>query len=256
MPVRNAGDMLPPMRFLSASGALLAFVAVSILIHTAVLLLLHDSAPKQAHRHIGSSVISAILYPAKNSPAVDQTIIPSASPVRKKPVPDKPEIRTGEMPPMVSVEQAISQDVEHNTLVKAGSDHKREQERIETSPTENTAAKTADSSRPSTSASVEPLQDQRNYLLGEVQHRLRKYLSYPPRARRRGWQGEVHITFHINKQGQLNNIHLAKSSGYSLLDHAALSAIGKLKNISLPDELGTLQAMDLLLPVRYQLQEG
>lgn len=97
---------------------------------------------------------------------------------------------------------------------------------------------------------------QRNYLLGEVQNRLSRYLTYPQRARRRGWQGEVMVAFQINTRGMLNNVHLAKSSGYSLLDQSAIAAISKLEKITLPEKLKPLQAMELLLPVSYQLREG
>jgi len=98
--------------------------------------------------------------------------------------------------------------------------------------------------------------NQRNYLLGELQNRLSRYLTYPLRARRRGWQGEVRVAFHINEQGQLNHVRLARSSGYPLLDHSAVTAISKLKHIALPNTLGRPQAMELQLPVRYELREG
>ena len=100
------------------------------------------------------------------------------------------------------------------------------------------------------------LEKQRNYLLGELQSRLNHYLVYPIRARKRGWQGEVMIAFHVNTHGQLNNVRLEKSSGYSLLDRSAITAIDKLGHITLPERLGPLQAMELLLPVSYQLHEG
>jgi len=99
---------------------------------------------------------------------------------------------------------------------------------------------------------------QRNFLLGEIQHHLSRYLSYPVRAQRRGWQGEVMVGFHVDKQGFLHNVHLAQTSGYSLLDNAALSAIGKIKNIPLSSWLENNHDHEfyptaLLLPVSYRL---
>lgn len=64
------------------------------------------------------------------------------------------------------------------------------------------------------------------------------------------------IAFDINVGGQLNNVRLAQTSGYSVLDRSAVNAINKLEKIYLPDTLGRLQAMELKLPVRYQLHEG
>jgi TonB family protein len=99
---------------------------------------------------------------------------------------------------------------------------------------------------------------QRNFLLGEIQHRLSEYLSYPTRAQRRGWQGEVMVGFHVDRQGFLHNIHLTQTSGYSLLDNATLSAIGKVINIPLSlwfkDNHETeFHPIALQLPVQYRL---
>ena len=99
---------------------------------------------------------------------------------------------------------------------------------------------------------------QRNFLLGEIKHRLSRYLSYPVRARRRGWQGEVMVGFHVDKQGFLRNVHLTQTSGYSLLDNAALNAIGKVKNIPLSswfknNHEDTFYPTALQLPVSYRL---
>lgn len=99
---------------------------------------------------------------------------------------------------------------------------------------------------------------QRNFLLGEIQHHLSRYLSYPIRAQRRGWQGEVMVGFHVDKQGFLHNVHLTQTSGYSLLDNAALSAIGKIKNIPLSSWLennhdNKFYPTALQLPVSYRL---
>jgi TonB family protein len=99
---------------------------------------------------------------------------------------------------------------------------------------------------------------QRNFLLGEIKHHLSRYLNYPVRAQRRGWQGEVMVGFHVDKQGFLHNVHLAQTSGYSLLDNAALSAIGKIKNIPLSSWLennhdNEFYPTALQLPVSYRL---
>jgi TonB family protein len=99
---------------------------------------------------------------------------------------------------------------------------------------------------------------QQNFLLGEIQHRLSQYLSYPIRAQRRGWQGEVLVGFHVDKQGFLHNIHLTQTSGYSLLDNATLSAFGKVKYIPLSSWFKNnrdekFHPTALQLPVKYQL---
>lgn len=99
-------------------------------------------------------------------------------------------------------------------------------------------------------------EEQQNYLIGEVKNKLARYFVYPPRARRRGWEGEVLLGFDISENGELGNIHIAHSSGYSLLDRSALKSITKVKAITLPTGNSPAHSIELRLPVIYRLQEG
>lgn len=99
-------------------------------------------------------------------------------------------------------------------------------------------------------------EEQQNYLIGEVKNKLARHFVYPPRARRRGWEGEVLLGFDISENGELGNIHIAHSSGYSLLDRSALKSITKVKAITLPAGNSPAHSIKLRLPVIYRLQEG
>lgn len=94
---------------------------------------------------------------------------------------------------------------------------------------------------------------QRNFLLGEIYNRLSQYLDYPDRARRRGWEGAVMIGFNVDKQGFLHNVHLTRTSGYNLLDNAALSAVKKVNNIPVNEWGSVFKPVALQLPVIYRL---
>ncbi|WP_455217661.1 energy transducer TonB, partial [Kaarinaea lacus] len=96
----------------------------------------------------------------------------------------------------------------------------------------------------------------RNYLLGEIHSQLSKYMAYPYRARTRGWEGSVLIGFNIDRRGFLRNIHLSRTSGYSLLDNAALTAVRKVSSIPLNEWGNTFQPIALQLPVIYRLTNG
>lgn len=85
-----------------------------------------------------------------------------------------------------------------------------------------------------------------------LQRELTNHFSYPLLARRRGWQGEVILAFRLEVDGTIINARVARSSGYGVLDRAALNALGKVKRIN-----HTLQQVqDMQLPVIYRLQEG
>ncbi|MFN3580794.1 MAG: TonB family protein [Pseudomonas sp.] len=50
--------------------------------------------------------------------------------------------------------------------------------------------------------------------------------TYPPLARRRGWQGAVWVEIPVSAQGETGRPVLLRSSGFELLDQAALAAAG------------------------------
>lgn len=50
--------------------------------------------------------------------------------------------------------------------------------------------------------------------------RLRKH--YPPQARRNGWEGTAIVALEITADGELAEVRIHKSSGYRILDEAAL----------------------------------
>ena len=92
-----------------------------------------------------------------------------------------------------------------------------------------------------------------NYLLGQLQDQLSRYLSYPLRARRRGWEGEVLLGLRLAADGRLSDIHLLRSSGYPVLDRSALRALHQLERLRLPGDAPPLQPTRLTLPVIYRL---
>ncbi len=76
---------------------------------------------------------------------------------------------------------------------------------------------------------------------------------YPQSARRRGYQGTVELMVLVTKKGRVSNIWVFESSGYRLLDNAAVEAVKKwtfepgMKN-EIPQE------MWVKVPVRFELK--
>lgn len=92
-------------------------------------------------------------------------------------------------------------------------------------------------------------------IAARVNLELARHFHYPAQAVRRGWQGTVTLGFRVSVDGVIENLHIAQSSGYALLDRAALGALGKVHAIAL--DSGTLRAaLDLQLPVIYRLEES
>jgi protein TonB len=88
-------------------------------------------------------------------------------------------------------------------------------------------------------------------------NRLRQLIvanrRYPKRAKRRGKQGTVLVSFVIFPNGVINNIKIARSSGDPTLDKAALKTVGKISG-KLPYPKGINKSQWLLsVPVVYRL---
>lgn len=83
---------------------------------------------------------------------------------------------------------------------------------------------------------------------------LARYFNYPRRARREGWQGAVVLDFRIDIDGTISAINVARSSGYTLLDRAAVGALTKVGRIPLDGALP--HPLELQLPVIYHLEES
>jgi len=122
------------------------------------------------------------------------------------------------------------------------------------SPAVATVADTAPGTQPETAtASGDAL---RNQLLGELQTRLARYLTYPPLARERGWQGTVLLGLHVESNGHLGNVRLERSSGYAVLDRSALNSVSRLGYLTEAVAWLNGRSLDMQLPVIYRLVEN
>jgi len=75
---------------------------------------------------------------------------------------------------------------------------------------------------------------------------------YPKRARRRHIEGRVEVGFIVKHDGVIENIHVADSSGESVLDKAALDAIRRAGRFEpIPIELG-LSSWSFTVPLEYR----
>ena len=96
-----------------------------------------------------------------------------------------------------------------------------------------------------------------------AEERLRKsilqlvssHFDYPVLARRKGWQGIVKLQVHIESDGRISRLQVEQTSGYPVLDRAALQS---LQLASVPDAERWMQgqAIDIIIPVEYRLVGG
>ncbi|MFH2132944.1 MAG: energy transducer TonB, partial [bacterium] len=78
---------------------------------------------------------------------------------------------------------------------------------------------------------------------------VRKRIQYPKVARRMGWTGKVLVSFLVDKNGDVSDIEIVKSSGYPLLDKSAVSAIRRIACFPKPP-----MTAKIIIPINFELK--
>lgn len=92
-------------------------------------------------------------------------------------------------------------------------------------------------------------------IMAVLREELSKYFYYPASAQRKNWEGQVVLSFTIMPDGVIHEININKSSGYDVLDNAAIEALGEVKK---HEELALAlngSSHEQLLPVIYKLTD-
>lgn len=98
-------------------------------------------------------------------------------------------------------------------------------------------------------------QETDHHVRNSIMELITRKLTYPAIARRKGWQGIVKLELHIEADGSISNLQLDETSGYSILDKAAMQC---LQFASLPGAARWLQGrtIDIVVPVEYRLVDS
>ncbi|AFL73191.1 energy transducer TonB [Thiocystis violascens] len=90
--------------------------------------------------------------------------------------------------------------------------------------------------------------------LSALQQAIKRHQNYPMEARRRQQTGIATVAFVIRPDGRIDQIRLAKGSGQSALDRAALDALRRLGRFKpIPTSLGR-SSWPLRVPIRFDLK--
>ncbi|TKB24114.1 energy transducer TonB [Desulfopila sp. IMCC35006] len=82
-----------------------------------------------------------------------------------------------------------------------------------------------------------------------IRRKVSSKLRYPSMARRQGWQGQVQVRFSILLSGEIDDLRVLSSSGYSLLDRQALQAVQLAAPFPAPSVVASIT-----LPVTFTLK--
>ncbi len=88
-----------------------------------------------------------------------------------------------------------------------------------------------------------------NHFAG-IRERILRYLRYPAVARKRGWSGQVRLSFHIDQEGRVEDITVLTSSGYDLLDRQAIAVVRQVAPFPQP-----LENVEVTMPITFSLSK-
>ena len=118
-----------------------------------------------------------------------------------------------------------------------------------TTAEEPASAQTEPASEPDSSKSEEALVESRY----DVRSLNNPKPPYPLTARRRGMEGSVLLRAYVREDGQCIEVQLKHSSGYDLLDNAALQTVKRWRFVP-ASRGGTAVASWVEIPVSFQLR--
>lgn len=82
---------------------------------------------------------------------------------------------------------------------------------------------------------------------------LARYFDYPYVARLRGWEGRVMLVFNIETSGRLENIRVAQSSGFAILDDSALNSLRQVERLTEATTWLRGGKLAMQIPIVYRL---
>jgi len=89
-----------------------------------------------------------------------------------------------------------------------------------------------------------------------IHHLLTAKFIYPPLALRQGYQGQVMVTVSIQADGEITDVTVAHSSGYRILDLAAVKSVQAIHRAPQLRQWLRGQTISINVPVIYRLVEA
>jgi protein TonB len=212
------------------------FLGLSVAVHAAALLAL-----AQPENSIGASGRTLLLSVSDRSgESISQP--PAATENEMEVVADAPALQPQATQPVITDTAPAKQRPADQPVAQAQPE----------TAVENRSDKSQSMQASSTTISRE---QQKQHLRASVMAFITGQLNYPAIARHKGWQGVVKLQLLIESDGHISDLQIEQTSGYALLDKAALSS---LQLAHVPDAAQWLdgKAVSIVVPVEYRLVGG
>ena len=215
---------------------LLLLIALSVMIHCLFLL-----TTRQQQVMVSNEPVMTLRFAP--SPA-----LPVAHPVVKPATPPTPPIRTVKPLPVIRRKPSATQIRRPRSVRRAGKRVVQTPARRQVVQRQVPPAVARAKRQPLRRAMAHDTLPSRGI---EVVHQVKP--RYPLLARRRGLQGRVVVKVQIDRSGQVRQVVVASSSGYRLLDQAAVKAVQRWRFRPALRQ-GVAVSTEMRIPVRFELK--
>jgi|GEM_PF-1553842 len=234
-----------PIKVQQHSKLLGWFIILSLLAHGLILIIPTNKEKTNLYVNLSSPLQVTVISSRSASEAAQATEVEKTSSKSQQHVDSRtlPAKRTSSATPR---KKAINPEPDNLHLAK-----------------KNIASSTTDSSSQSVSFPESPVNSDTpvdvqqiplNHLRQQLKEIIRTRFTYPRMARRMGWEGQVGLSLHIEDDGSLNQVRVARSSGHKVLDDNARKTIQGIGRIQVASNL-TIQAADTEIEVLYRLTD-
>lgn len=93
----------------------------------------------------------------------------------------------------------------------------------------------------------------KNEIAAKIVYQMERYKKYPKQARRISAEGIAKVTFSVNAAGVVSSADISDSSGYSILDNAALQAAEKIIGSKVVNNESYNNLLQVTVPVYFYL---
>lgn len=93
----------------------------------------------------------------------------------------------------------------------------------------------------------------KNEIAAKIVYQMERYKKYPKQARRINAEGIAKVTFSVNAAGVVSSADISDSSGYSILDNAALQAAEKIVGSKVVTNESYNNLLQVTVPVDFYL---
>ena len=238
-------QMNHPIKVQQHNNLLRWFIVLSLLAHGLILVIPADKEETNLYVNLSSPLQVTVISSRSASEATQVTEVEKASSKSQQNV-DSRTLPAKRTRPASSRKKTINPEPDKLHLAK-----------------KNIASSASDKSSQSVSLTGSPVNSdtsvdvQRiplNHLRQQLKEMIRTRFTYPRMARRMGWEGQVGLSLHIEDDGSLNQVRVARSSGHKVLDDNARKTIQGIGRIQVASNL-TIQAADTEIEVLYRLTD-